>query len=292
MIQASVFSDELSLDFAETVRLCAELRVPFIDPREGLFGRNINEIGMDEAIEMKRLMDRYGVRVGCIGSGFGKCSLTDEDEWKQHLAILERQFRFADLWGTRLLRMFPFWLPEPFDWRSPTRPDFLSRYLPQVVDRLRVACKLAEREGITFTMEAEGSTFSGTCPEIRTIIDAVGSKALTACWDVVNSWSYGRVGWPDDYPYVKGLVTHLHIKDATFDPQNRARSTGYTHIDLGEVPWVEIFRTLNADGYNGLAGLETHLFFGMANRHRWLQPATISALRNLNRVLAEAQGHL
>ena len=292
MIQACVFSDELSLDFEETVRICAELRVPFIDVREGLFGSDINHIGMDGAKKMKQIMDRYGVRVGDIGSGFGKCSLTDPDEWKEHLAILERQIRFADLWGVRLLRMFPFWLPKGFDWRSERQRPDLQAYLPQIVDRLRVACKRAEQEGITFTMEAEGSTFSGTCPEIRAIIDAVGSKALTCCWDVANSWSYGRVGWPDDYPYVKGLVTHLHIKDATFDPKDRSKSVGRTYIGCGDIPWAEIFRTLNADGFNGLASVETHLFFGMADRHRWLQPATIGALRNLNRILAEVQGHL
>jgi len=138
-------------------------------------------------------------------------------------------------------------------------------------------------------MEAEGSTFSGTCPEIRAIIDAVGSPALTCCWDVANSWSHGRIAWPDDYLYVKGLVTHLHVKDVTLDPHDRSRRTGQTYIDRGDIPWPEILSTLLADGYDGLASVETHLFGRMADRFHWLQPATIGALRNLNRVLAEGQ---
>lgn len=32
------------------------------------------------ALQMKTVMDRYGVKVGCIGSGLGKCSLTDKEE--------------------------------------------------------------------------------------------------------------------------------------------------------------------------------------------------------------------
>lgn len=290
MIHACVFTDELSLDFEETIRICAELRVPFIEPREGLFGTDINKIDLDVAKKMKQVMDRYGVKVGCIGSGFGKCSLTDPDEWKEHQQILERQFRFCDLWGVRLIRIFPFWVPKEIDHRV-QRPD-LSKYLPQIVDKLRVACRRAEQEGITLAIEPEGSTFSGTCPECRTIIDAVGSPALKVAWDVHNSWSYGRIAWPDDYPYVKGLVAHLHIKDAVYDPRDRSRKIGSTHIDLGEIPWRDIFRTLIADGYEGMASLETHLFFGMADRYRWLQPASISALRNLNRVLAEVQGRI
>lgn len=142
-------------------------------------------------------------------------------------------------------------------------------------------------------MEAEGATFSGTCPEIRAIIDAVGSGALTACWDVVNSWGDGRIAYPDDYEqYIRGLVTHVHVKDATLDPQDRSRITGRTHIDCGDVPWAEIFRTLIDDGYDGLASVETHLFHGMADRFRWLKPATEQALRNLNRTLAVVQGAL
>ena len=166
----------------------------------------------------------------------------------------------------------------------------MEAYLPQIVDRLRGPCQRAEREGLMLTIETEGWTFGGTCAEVRTIIDGVGSPALTCCWDVVNSWHYGRIAWPDDYPLVRGLISHLHIKDATFDPRDRAIKTGSTHIDRGEVPWPEILRTLAADGYNGLASLETHLFFDLADFYEWLRPATISALRNLNRVLAEVQG--
>jgi len=288
MIQACVFNDELSNDFEEAIRICAELRVPFIEIRDWVYGFSVNQIDLEVAKQVKQTLDRYGVRVGCIGSGFGKCSLTDEDEWQEHLQILERQIRYADLWGVRLLRMFPFWLPKGFDWRRGGRPD-LEAYLPQIVERLRGPCERAEREGITFTMEAEGSTFSGTCPEIRAIIDAVGSPALTCCWDVANSWHAGRIGWPDDYPFVKGLVTHLHVKDMTFDPQDRSKRIGGTYIGEGEIPWPEILSTLRDDGYDGLASVETHLFFGMHDRFRWLQPATIHALRNLNRILAEIQ---
>jgi len=289
MIEACVFSDELSSDPERVARICAELHVRYVEVR-GVWDTNINQIDMDGAERIKSILDRYGVCVGVIGSGFGKCSLFDEDQWQEHLEILDRQIRFCDLFGTRKVRMFPFWVPEGVNHRAGERPD-MSKYLGRIVDRLKVACDRAETEGIVFTMESEGATFSGTCGEIRTIIDAVGSKSLTACWDVLNSWEAGSIGYPDDYEaHLKGLVTHVHVKDATLDPADRSRITGRTHIDCGDLPWPEIFRALIDDGYDGLASVETHLFFGMADRYRWLQPATVSALRNLNRVLAEVQG--
>jgi sugar phosphate isomerase/epimerase len=292
MIHSCVFTDELSPDFEETIRLCAELRVEYIEPRGGLFGTNVNKIDMEGAQAMKKIMDQYGVKVGCIGSGFGKCSLFDEEEWEEHLQIFDRQVAFADLWDVNVIRIFPFWVPEDVDWRGrEERPD-LDDYLDQIVEKLRGPCERAEKEGLYLCLEPEGSTFSGTLPEIRKIIDAVGSDALNVAWDVSNSWSYGRVAWPDDYPLIKGRVKHLHIKDATFDPNDPTVKTGRTHIDLGEIPWEEIFRVLIADGYDGMASVETHLFFGMADKFRWLQPATINALRNLNRILAKVQGQI
>ena len=70
------------------------------------------------------------------------------------------------------------------------------------------------------------------------------------------------------------------------------KKIGVTHIDLGQIPWPDIFRQLLDDGYDGVASVETHLFSRHMPRHRWLQPATIDALRNLNRVLAEVQGRI
>lgn len=288
MIQACVFTDELSKDFEEAVRICAELRVPYIEPR-GMWGTNINRIDLEGAEKMKAVLDRFGVKVGILGSGFGKCGLDNDDEWKEHLTFLERQFRFCDLFGTRLIRGFPFWLPAGGDWDREPRPD-IDRYLDRIAEKLKVAAAMAEREGIQISLETEPSTFSGSCQETAAIISAVDSPAFSCCWDVVNSWHFGEPAFPDGYKHIRGKVTHVHVKDAALDPGDRGKTKGSTHIDLGDIPYHEIFNALIDDGYEGLASVETHLFAKMADRFRWLQPATVAALRNLNRVLAEVQG--
>ena len=90
-------------------------------------------------------------------------------------------------------------------------------------------------------------------------------------------------------PYNRGTpLEGVRWRDTFLDGLN----TGDTYIDKGEIPWPEIFKTLIADGYDGLASVETHLFFDLHEYFEWLRPATIQALRNLNRVLAEVQGAL
>lgn len=288
MIETCVFTDELSPDFDEAVRICAELHVRYVEPR-AVWDTNINRIDIDGAKRMKKVLDRYGVKVGVIGSGFGKCSLIDEDEWKEHLEILERQIRFCDLFDTRIIRGFPFWIPDRSNWRTAGRPD-MGEYIDRITDRLGVAAEMARKEGITISLETEGTTFSGSCAEVAAVIEAVGSPAVTCCWDIANSWHFGEAGYPEGYQRIKGTVTHVHVKDFTLDPNDPTKPTGTTHVDCGDIPYMEIFPALIADGYDGLASVETHLFFQMADRFRWLQPATVSALRNLNRLLAEVQG--
>ncbi len=288
MIESCVFTDEISLDFEEAVRSCAELHVRYIEPR-GVWDTNINKIDLDGAKRMKTILDRYGVRVGIIGSGFGKCSLIDEDEWAEHLGILERQFRFCDLFGTRLIRGFPFWLPAGDDWERTPRP-VMSDYIERIAAKMTRAAEMAAKEGVTISIETEPSTFSGSCEEAAAIIAAVDSPAFTCCWDIANSWHFGVPAYPEGYKEIRGTVTHVHVKDISLDPNDPAKSTGTTHIDLGDIPYRDIFRALIDDGYDALASVETHLFFNMADRFRWLKPATEAALRNLNRVLAEVQG--
>jgi sugar phosphate isomerase/epimerase len=287
VIRSSVFSDELSLDFDETVRICAELRVGYIAPRGGLYGSDINHLQRDGAERMKEAMDRYGIGVWAIGSQFGKCSLTDPADWEFHQDILERHLEFAHLWGSKVMRVFPMHIPDEYR-ESGERPP-LEPYLPVILERMQWACKRAEEEGVLLAIEPEAITFSGDIPEVVAVLKAVNSKALGVSWDVANSWGKGNRAWPDQYPMIKDRVHDLHVKDAFFN-EDRTEQVSRTHIDLGEIPWHDIFRTLLDDGYDGVASIETHLFGGHAPRHRWLQPATIDALRNLNRVLAEVQG--
>jgi sugar phosphate isomerase/epimerase len=215
--------------------------------------------------------------------------LDSEEEWKEDLATLERQIGFCELFGTRIIRGFAFLVPDCENGKSAERPD-IADYLDQIAERLSAACSRAAEAGVTIALETEPSTFSGSCAEVRSILTAVDSPALSCCWDVANSWHFGVPAYPEGYQSVKGQISHLHIKDLTLAADEPSRSTGTTHIDLGDVPYRDIFRALIADGYDGLASVETHLFFGMADRYRWLQPATMLALQNLNRVLAEVQG--
>ena len=132
MIRSCVFSDELSLDFEEVVRICAELRVGYVEPRN-VWDTSINRIDLDGARKMQKIMDRFGVRVGVIGSNFGKCSLEDGDEWRKHLGTLDRQVEFCDLFGTRIIRCFPFWVPQGIDHRNGERPN-LEEHLPRIAE--------------------------------------------------------------------------------------------------------------------------------------------------------------
>jgi len=246
MIRACYFSDEVSPDFEEAVRLGSEAGAHAIEIRSRIFGKKVQDIDEDDVKKMKEILAKYDVRVAVIGSPCGKCSLDRPEERAEHLKMFQHMCKLAHTFGTDIIRTFPFWVPEGY--QEGLRPD-LSRYLDRIVEGLRPMVRIAEDEGVKMCLETEGSTFSGNCRELRTIMDALDSPAVMATWDILNSWRSGdEVPYPDAYQLIRGRIAHLHIKP---NKQHNIKTVGESTST-----YEEIFRALLADGYDGAASIE------------------------------------
>ena len=73
-------------------------------------------------------------------------------------------------------------------------------------------------------------------------------------WDPGNAFFAGETPYPDGYRAVRGLVGHVHFKDA------RRTSTGeLEYVADGQIDWAGQIRALQQDGYSGYISVETHL---------------------------------
>jgi len=250
MIEACYFSDEVSSDFEEAVRLGSRAGAYKIEIRSRIFGKAVQDIDGDDVKKIKEVLTKYNVRIAVIGSPCGKCDMDNPRECAQHIKIFQHMCSLAHTFETDLIRTFSFRIPKSRDknHREPVRPD-LSRYLDLIVKRLRPMVKIAEDEGVKMCFETEESTFCGNCRELRTIIDTLDSPAVMATWDILNSWRSGdKVPYPDAYQLIRGCVVHLHIKP---NKQYNINTVGESASTYGE-----IFGALLADGYNGAASIE------------------------------------
>jgi sugar phosphate isomerase/epimerase len=282
-VQLATFTDEISRDFEEAARVCAANDLRDVQIRWVWGGRNVVELDDDEIGRIRAIVDRHGLRVVGIGSPFGKCALTDA-AYRDHLRHFERAIHLADLFGTRLIRVFAFLGDDP----SVTTTDAIdvSPLLPRIADYLRGPAERAEREGLTLGLENEYSTLIGSCRQTRQVIDAVGSPALRVCWDVASGWYAEEPILPPGYDQIRGLVCDVHVRDAAPDPADPTRHGEPCRMGEGVIAWPEVIRHLREDGYTGHFTLETHLYTGDPDRWAKLSAATVHAGNVMRRLLA------
>lgn len=247
MIKTCIFADEVSRDFDEAVKQSREAGADYVEVRGGIWGKSVTNADDGDVKRMQEVLDKYNVKVGAIGSPFGKCSFEKED-YEKHVAFFPRMVELAHIFNTNIIRMFAFWLPKELRGNERNRPN-IKDYLGEIAPRLKPAAKIAEQEGVILALETEGSTMVGTCAEARAVIDAVESDAIKMAWDVNNGWHCGELPYPNGYSHIKGLVRHIHVKP---NANKNIDTVGNTNI-----PYSQIFRAvLEEEGFDGCASIE------------------------------------
>ena len=100
----------------------------------------------------------------------------------------------------------------------------------ELSDNLETALELA---GITVCLENEHICWADGGRETSRLTREIGSAALKINWDPDNAFSAGGTPFPDGYQAARGLVGHVHVKDA--------RQTGQPETARaleGEIGWA------------------------------------------------------
>jgi L-ribulose-5-phosphate 3-epimerase len=122
----------------------------------------------------------------------------------------------------------------------------------EVIQVMRHAASLVGQAGLTLALEPHSPS-----AHVADLVRRVGHPALGLNWDPANSYSAGEdMPFPDGYAYVRGLVRHVHFKDARQDPLSGRRT--WTISD-GVIDWAGAIAALHADGYEGYISVETHV---------------------------------
>jgi sugar phosphate isomerase/epimerase len=247
-IRPCIFSDEVSADFDEAVRLSVEAGAQGLELRGKMFGKSIGQIDDADVVRIREVCARYGATVAVIGSPVGKCSLEDPEERRRHQELFERMAQLGHVFGTPLIRAFSLWRPARDRATDHVRPH-LDRYLPQVAEFLEPILRVAEAEGVRYCLETEGATLVGTCFEARRVMDALGNPpALGVAWDVNNGLSCGEEPYPEGYELIHERLYHVHVKP------NAEKSL--VTVGQSALSYERLLGILERDGYEGWASIE------------------------------------
>ncbi|MBE7026432.1 MAG: sugar phosphate isomerase/epimerase [Ruminococcaceae bacterium] len=257
----SGFSDEISENINEQFEHLTKLGIKHFEIR-GVNGKNISELTEEEAQEVKKLADSYGISVSSIGSPIGKIKI--DEPFEPHLELLAHVIKLAKIFDTKYIRVFSFWVPQNED---------ATKYRDEVIVRMKKMCALAEKEDIILLHENEKKIYGDIASRCKDVLDSVNSPNLKAVFDPANFVECNQQTYPEAYELLKDYVVYIHIKDAT--DLGKVVPAG---MGLGKIP--ELLSRFKNDGYNGFLSLEPHLnlFTGLAS----LQDDTTAIENKLN----------
>ena len=230
----------------------------------------------EQYAEMKRLLDAYGIKVGCIMKHVlnGLPVLTtqiEDDEYQEQLRLLRKSIELARYFGTNITRIQPFAKQNIIFGEGGAGKHFASgnRAWGRFLRLLEPCCEIAEETGIDMMIETGANTFIHTAALARKAIDELGCSHLKILWDPANCL-YSMETPPEGYEQAAGYLADVHIKDLRVD-RRFARLT-CCPVGTGEMaPYLrEIAELLKRDRYDGVVTFENQMIpEGLSEAEGW-----------------------
>ena len=280
MPRLGVITDEISEDFDHALAVSAELGIRDIELRS-IWEKSIVDQD-DEALgRIKSAVHNGGFNVVSIASPFLKTHITGggapaagnthsagNATRAEQPAVLERTLKAADVLDAPIVRTFSFW-----------RLDVPNSVREDILEELTRATETVHKAGLLLGLENEHACNIATGEESRWYLDRIADSTFGLIWDPGNEAALGSNPIPDAYELVKDRIHHIHLKDAiSFED-----GAGFTAVGDGAIDYVQQFKLLVRDGYDGVLSIETHY-----KKNGEKEPATRDSAAGIRRVAAEA----
>jgi sugar phosphate isomerase/epimerase len=112
------------------------------------------------------------------------------------------------------------------------------------------------------------------------LLKDIHSPALRGNWDPGNAAMLDEVPFPNGYEAMKGLFSHMHIKDVRKNTATGRKE--WAAVGEGIIDWKGQMQALRKDGYDGTMSLETHYLRADRNKVE----STRESLEGLLKLLA------
>ena len=196
----SAFADEYADSFEEQLVGLCKLGISHIEIRH-VNKKNISVLTKTEVLEVKELLDKYGIKVSAIGSPLGKIKLDGDIDG--HIETAKRIFEYANILGAKFVRVFSFYAP-------------VGRNIVEMKDEAFSAlCRLleaAKEYGVVLCHENEAKIYGDIPARCRELLDAFPD--LMCVYDMGNFVLEGVDPYPEAYRLLKDRIAYFHIKDA------------------------------------------------------------------------------
>ena len=245
----SAFCDESGESTIEgQMRVCRENNITHMELRNFGKEKNINNLTVEEAKEMKMAIDKAGMKVSSIGSAYGKINI--KEPFEPHFEAFKNTVEVAKILEAKYIRIFSFFFTEQ---------DSHEEYRDEVIRRVKAMNDYAKKRGVICCHENEKAIYGDTAEKMLDLMEAFGGE-LRAVFDSANFVQCG-VDTLRAFDALEPYIEYMHIKDALYeDGKVVPAGTGDGHVK-------EILERLNRQDREIILTLEPHLqvFDGFEN---------------------------
>ena len=245
----SIFSDEFYKDIYEVLPVIKEWGMTHVDFRGMINGKPIEKQSEEELHELKKALDKYGLKAGVIQSSLCKVHLPDRERQKQEMEKLEGIIRASKILDTKLVRSFFYWQHTPEDpacGELATRPDALA----EVIEMFAPVAKRAKEAGLILGFENCGVTPN----EVICVLEALNEPEWGMAWDVSNMF--------ESLPEAEGDCVDYFTRALKYANMIHVKARGVSAIPelkYKKVPWDRVLGGVAVTEKNMPISIETHV---------------------------------
>lgn len=193
MIRLCAFSDEANPSLQGQIDAMKRNGIALTELRS-VAGKNVKDLTVDEAREIKKQLDGAGIGVWSVGSPLGKVDITVDIEG--YLQTVAHVCELARVLGAGQIRMFSFF--NAYD-----QPAKVYEYLGRMVE-------VANRYGVLLCHENEKDIFGDTLERVQLLMQNV--RGLGYVYDPANFLQVGEAA-ENTLPALHDKMQYFHIKD-------------------------------------------------------------------------------
>lgn len=244
----SAFADEIDMNLTTQMDVLDTHGIKHIEMR-GVNGKNISEVTVEEAVEIKKQLDARGFKISSIGSPVGKIFL--KDDFDAHKAMFVQLLEVAKILESKYMRIFSFFMEKDINH---------DHCADEVINRMKELSAIALPYDVTLLHENEKDIYGDTSKRCLNLVEKINCDNFKLVFDPANFVQCGENPFVA-YTLLKEHVRYYHIKDA--------RSSDSIVVPAGEGDGNidRIIKELTSErNYHGFLSLEPHLgnFAGFA----------------------------
>lgn len=251
-------SEQESIEFAQKYGMkWLELRAVPVAGRTG--SKSYHALTEAELKETAKRFAAAGVRVSFLNTPFFKSWLPgteplnqlkmtpearerararDQKQYDNRVADIKQGCRAAHILGVDKIRVFTF-----------LRTAEPEKEFPRIAEVLNEMGEVAAKEKIQLLVENENACNAVSCAEMAKLMKLMPAKNIGINWDPMNGAAMKEDPFPAGYAMLPAKrVRNVQIK-------------GRSLLDYPQkLDWAAIFAGLEKDSYQGMVGVETHIF--------------------------------